>query len=1167
MIRMSQPARLALLLAIVAVQAQTQASPALTAQRAFFLESDLEAAGTHAAAALRGNAADPRALFVQMEAAALHADTPAMLDAALRLCEVAPGDPRAEIAAARVRSQAGNTRLFRAVLPRVQELVKARTPEAQTLRLALVAAAADGAPGLRLYTLVRAAGVVTEWRMLGPFGHHSYADFDRVFAPQHDSLAAADYDARPVERFNFADGSVLLPDHFGRSGVFYAAADVRLPRGGDWRLEVESAGTLEVYVDGRRVLTHDRRFRAGPQMATRDLHLAAGTRRVLVKFVPTAAPWRLAVLPGSGPQPPRAARGFVPEGDYLGAARRYWRGDFDGAIGALTTPGTTASAATLLLLADAWASHAAQSAEEAAALHAALREAPSALLLEFRLAQLANAGERDNEAIERLRRVLRVRPDFMPAHALMAQIATGLRWDAAALEARQALVKLHPSCDSLRAAARFFARSARFDRAVEAEQSLQGCAPGSLAYAEALAESGHHAESAAAAAEALAEDPLHRSALALLVRQLELAGEHEEARQQARRLRDLSPNSPVYRELVRRLSASSAMPPAQLEDEDAFYAPYRRDPWEVMRAGSGRGSGGSAVLLLHDRVARVAEDGSVSLYVHTLTRVLSRSGLARQREVSLPRGAELLELRTLKADGSFSEPEFTPHKDTVSMTGLAPGDVIQQEYVMHYRSQRAAAEPDALRFFFGSFAMPTALSRFVTLTPARGEGGDAFEALAWGAPPPPRVSRQGGMRVRVWELENLPQTAREPNSPPEGALPGVRLVPARDWPEVRDRYRDLALRSTRIGHQVERAAATLPQEGEAALVRHLFRAVADRIRPTPQNFAGGQVRTAEESLAAGQGSRSMVLLAMARAAGLRADLVLARDLAAFELAGRPAAPSVRAYTRPLVRVHAAGRSWLLDAETEGLEFGRIPPDVARADALLVPLEHVPAAPLLIALAQPADGERNLARGELTLDAAGDLAADFTLVMGSWNGAEMRRSLREVPSSRRLDYWQTLARRSFPGAAEVTGDVLNEDEHEQPLEVRLRFRVPRYLRPGAERLQLDQLAPALALRRQYAQSSSRRLPLYLNGPLFEESLFRLHLPAGVRLDEREGSGEAASEFGSYVFSFREVQPGVVELRRRYHVPVQRVEAARYPAFREFARRIDEIESRRLPLSRR
>src|SRR6185369_15589942 len=95
-------------------------------------------------------------------------------------------------------------------------------------------------------------------------------------------------------------------------------------------------------------------------------------------------------------------------------------------------------------------------------------------------------------------------------------------------------------------------------------------------------------------------------------------------------------------------------------------------------------SGGPAVILLSDKVVMLRHEGPISVYVHRITRPLNKEGISRYGEVTLPRGADLLELRTIKANGEIIEPELAQQRPTISMPALEPGDAIEEEFVQHY---------------------------------------------------------------------------------------------------------------------------------------------------------------------------------------------------------------------------------------------------------------------------------------------------------------------------------------------------------------------------------------------------------------------------------------------------------------------------------------------------
>jgi len=1238
---------------------QSRATHVQAARQALFEDSQLEAARAEAQAALRQNANNVEALFVEMEAAALEADSGAELGAALRLCELRGAkqrDPRVTIAAARLLDVAGNTLEFRGAIPRIQALLahpvsplrwrsgqatagetRVGQPHAQAnyLRAALLAAAADGAPGIAMQQVARESGLLTQWRVAGPFGHYANLDFDRAWAPEQDGLAGAASDGHAVERVQFDDGRFRLPEYFSRAGVFYAAAETTTAALSHWLVRVESPGTLEILVDGARVLRKDDRLRANPEIAWRGLRLRRGTHRVVVKFLVSALPFRVALLPTSAPSTSlragsagqmwgtRAGIVYGPEAAYVEAARKYWNGDYPGAIAGLS--GAQSAVADFLLF-RAWRHAAEDSPEAAVMLNAAVKAAPAALAAEYELAARAYAAERTEEALARLQRVLAERPEFAPAEGLMAEIAIRMHWPVQATKALELHIRLHPDCAAILEAQRFFALHARYERARELNKDLEICEPDSLAYARSLSEAGRHEQAAAAAQKAVTARALDREARELLVRELALAGQTKQAAEAARELALLAPNSGRYRQMAQ---AAASNPDELLDDPGArgsgwgaqpFYSSYRRDGVQmVQQTAERRFSGGPAVMLVNDRVARLAADGSVSVYVHKLTRVLGRDGIERYGEVELPRGAEVLELRTIKADGTVVEPEFHQQKASISMPALAPGDAIEQEYVRQYAAGGIGTHAEAFHHVFGSTKAPILYSRFVAITPA---GDSRVRVAVVGDVPLGRTENRGGVvptsapstslragstgqtwgtLTRVWEKNDIAQSLEEEASARGDLLPTVRLeaVLREGWREVRDRYRDQLIDATRAGARVQEMADRVRGQEPQARARAIYRLVAGAVRPT--GFALDDMPSAEETLASHAGSRTTALLAIARAAGLEADLVLARQagtvicshLCPFDFAqgrlhradvGHPQ-PALDAYSQPLVRFQfddGQGRvsETVVDAETDGLAFGGLPPTVERKDALLVSLPNeadkptsakngqmwgtmADAAPI-IALPAAAVSDQSVATAEVTLDRAGNLSAQITIVLGAWRAAQMRSLLAGLDPGQQPHFFQQMAARIFAGADEVSGEARHQHDPDQALQIVLQCRSPHFANLAQGPADIDQLAPALGLKKMYAGGGARRFPLYIDTPLFETASFRLHLPPGLVALRPADKIELKNQFGSYSLRFRQVSPQELEITRSFNIPVQVVPPERFAEFAGFASKIDDAERQRITL---
>jgi len=690
---------------------------------ALFVKSDAQRARVLAERALRRNAQDAEALFVRMELAELEADYATALENAVRLCEAGayvPDDPRVRLAVVRVREAAENTPEFRRAIPALQALVENTGGTSFDLHLALLNASMDGVPGLNPFALARAAGILTDWRIVGPIGAHPLLEVAPQPISPADDLSQTFYAGRAVENFQFPDGWIRLPDYLPRHGAFYAASRFASLTSGIWQVRVETAGQLEIYVDGVRVLRTD----AARQRDSASFEVMPGPHYVLLRFAASAAPLRVSVWHDTPlPRPALPVRLSSQEAVYLLAAEHYADGEFAAAAKQIEAEPTSEHSPSLEFLR---AQALAKSAPDARDRVAGWQQLPS----EFPQAGVAADPE---------------------------------SWWARRLAE-------HPSCGVLRGALEFY-QSHRLQAERDAtQQGLNGCAPESLAYARSLSQDGKHEQAAQALQRLLAGAPLNREARLMLVRELQLAGDDQAAQRAAADWLRIAPNAPSYHRLAAAADLADAQPPG---GNTEFYLPYRRDAMPIAHqaaeAESQAGSQAGSIMLLDDQVAVARPDGSVSLYVHTAQRLVSTKAVREVGIARIPAGAQVLTLRVLHPDGTADQ--LGGASQANSSLAAAPDDTIDAEYVLHFTGDGGIPEhAEAFQFVFGNFEEPVLNARFVVLTPA--DHGDGGVVIATGGPPAMRATVRNGMLERIWE-----KSAPEDKSPAGGiGLAIVRVV-------------------------------------------------------------------------------------------------------------------------------------------------------------------------------------------------------------------------------------------------------------------------------------------------------------------------------------------------------------------------------------------------------
>jgi tetratricopeptide (TPR) repeat protein len=1144
----------------------------------FLSDFNLPAASESAEMRLRVAPKDALALFVRMETAELQERPEVVLDSALRLCGLGTPPELQALASSRVLQHAGNTWAFNSALRRVKSSATVWNGCTFNLRLALVAAAADGAK-VDLDRAAHSSGLLTHWRIVGPFGKYNNVDFERRWPPESDSSFRPQYpvesnpgpksdDRRVInsirkapsgmvapERFWLRDGMIALPEYFPSSGIFFAAGDVEVTNGARWQIDLLSSGAYEIFIDGKSALLHDSRFAAGASRVSSALRLRAGHHRILVKFSPDAAPLSVAIHPQF--QRSIKARSPLPQPlqEYAQKMIAYFRGDFtemERLAGTNAAHGGDVVHYYLrALLYSAAEDH---SSRADAAWKAVATAQPSAFLARLKSAEGAMERGQNETARADVMSVLAERPQSETALQLAFSLSHRNQAEAPALLSR--LLELHSSCARLAEAVRFYNSTAEQDKARHIELQLASCAPESLVYARLLSESGRHSAAAAYLQQVVTRNPFHRAARRFLVEQLLLDNQTSAAKLQARQLKDMAHNAKDYVRLVEDPAAaqdSRSQRAAGFVHGTEFYVPYRRDGIDLVRRSAQRSfSGGAAVILLSDRVVMVQREGPVSVYVHRITRPLSKEGISRYGEISFPRGADLLELRTIKTSGEIIEPELAQQKPTVSMPALEPGDAIEEEYVTHYAEPGQAPEKE-LAHTFGSFAAPILYSRMVLLSPPDAR----IHLREQASPPQPLVGENNGVVIRIWERDNIGQTIAESFLPDLNLLPTVALDGA---DKSRDRLRNDLIEATRTGLHVLEAATELQLAqitGDAEKARLLYRFVTSKVDSTGPDWTGS---VAEDTLANGQGSRTMALLALARSIGLKTSLLLAHKV--DQSCGNE--HSLSCYTEPLVRFWLASSEPLdADAEADELPFGAIPPSLDRRDALLVPLlAEEMKKPEIVSLSTRMANEKSVAEGNLSLNEV-DLLADVHVQLGSARAQEIRRMLRSAGERERQLFFEQLAMRIFPGATAVTGTASHEYDPDQPLQLSFHCTVPQFITLQSSTVEIDQLAPALGLAPLYAKSLTRKFPLYIESLFFESAVFHLHLPLGMNVRILPADFTERSEFGEYALHFAR-SPHQVDVRRDFHIPVQVVAPERYAAFAKFATQIDQAERQRISL---
>ncbi|HYQ82350.1 MAG TPA: DUF3857 domain-containing protein, partial [Anaeromyxobacteraceae bacterium] len=720
------------------------------------------------------------------------------------------------------------------------------------------------------------------------------------------------------------DGLAALEGEPPGADIWYLAADVRLARGGRYLVGVGSGGSIRVWLDGAPIA--ERRAFAGYPAAAWvvPLSLPAGTHRLLVKLArgsgratvavsfarddgapsdaesaPAAPGPTAAARPGAGPPPAwdlRAlARALEPEAgpalSRLLAARDRLETDRETAKALLAEAAALLPGAPPLLAArgeaqqdDPTLAERVARARAESSFAEALRRDPGDAATRLRQAELLRAGDRldDVEALlaglsepaATRPRALAVRARFLAARGFpegaekLLEAAPGdcqarellleLSARREAVDREDRLARAQAECPGgLERLADHLRRRGEAAAAADLWRRLADAAPSRieprLALAGALAARG---DPAAGAREVQALERLWPAEARLPRRRadlLELAGDRAGAR--------------AARERALRLDGSdlSLRRALALEDGGEVLDSLAQDGRAAVEAwkGSRFRPATSSLMVLDAMAVEAHPDGAWTERIHQVIQVNDPRGVERWGEVSVPPGAELLSLRTLKPDGRILEPEEGgAGKQSASLSGLEPGDLLEVEWLRSHRARGPALPGFAVDpFFFRVEDVPLFHSTLAVAAPA-GTGLEV-DAHHVEAPAPRREGAGEEVRVEARQAEAL---VSEPNDPGAAEyLPFVQVGAGAGREALQLAVADGFLDRTRPTLEIRELAASLarppgsaaPLSGEA-----LLRAAYDRVTDLVEGQGGAWGEPASQVLSRARGNRTTLLKAV-----------------------------------------------------------------------------------------------------------------------------------------------------------------------------------------------------------------------------------------------------------------------------------------------------------------
>lgn len=586
-------------------------------------------------------------------------------------------------------------------------------------------------------------------------------------------------------------------------------------------------------------------------------------------------------------------------------------------------------------------------------------------------------------------------------------------------------------------------------------------------------------------------------------------------------------------------------------------------------------------------VTQVFPSGLASQFRQMAFRIDTASAAERYETMAFPftpgeDRLEVLEAEVIRADGSRLRPQVVGEQRdegksegvytltayrVVRFPALLPGDVV------HIQTRKdEIGSRNLFGDFFGVF-FPISSDLDKSFVEAIVEA-PATRPLHYGLSgvAAPKVELADGVQRLTFTAVDHPALAIEPNMPGYGDVGAwVSVSTFSSWEALVTWYRQLILPQLEVPDDLATLARQLVSgPAETDPTRELERKVAlvhgwvvEKTRYVGIEFGihGFKPYKVSEVVKRGYGDckdKASLLVALLRAVGVKAELVLVRTRDLGDLSGTPA--TLWAFNHAIAYVPGLGLYLDATAETSGL---RELPDLDQ-DALVLRLDPwSEAAPTVarIPMQSPEDN-RVTANSRYVIEPSGDAVVSLEETIRGSSAGRIRGRFQDA--TRRDAAIAQLLASQHPGTELIEASYENVDRIGLPVTIRARASMPRLATRNGNTLEIPTaFEPGLKLR-QMAPLASRKQPLIVTAREFEENTDLYELPAGATVSDLPAPLSLETPFATWRRSF-EVEAGErprLVARHFWRLDVDRISPADYPAYRRMLEAIARAEGARI-----
>lgn len=636
-------------------------------------------------------------------------------------------------------------------------------------------------------------------------------------------------------------------------------------------------------------------------------------------------------------------------------------------------------------------------------------------------------------------------------------------------------------------------------------------------------------------------------------------------------------------------------------EEESYATPYLID-WKTIQAPDSLDlSKANHLVLLHQRVVKVHQNGNSSETVREAVKILTETGIRynQVRGIYYEGGSEdvrIIRARVWKPDGTFYDAPAAVRRSASSASdaaarlygdynvailqfqALEKGAVLELEYKKESKGDNVYADYFGDQFFIGNeYFEPTVRTDYVLITPQsrniywKFTGPHYPPSIAGQAPelePEPAVTGSGLDTVHHWSFQNLPTVPREPYMPAASEiLPYIKVSTFKTWSDMTEWYWNLMKDQVRPGAVTKDRVTQIVAQYREKHLMHSEETLSewDRVRAVNQfvntgvrylglefGIHGYKPHKVDEICNAQYGDckdKAVLAIAMLKELGIEAHMALLRTTDRGEIDYE--LPSLGIFNHAIYYLpNLNGKEYWIDGTATFFDAAELPPGDMGANSLIIKpggqyeFKRIP-------YSKPEETGA-LYTTSLTLDAEGNAqgyrAAEFR---GLYNPIT-RRTYENTAKTKEVIDRQLMA--AYPGAESANIELSDLQDYSKDERLVYEFRIPQFAVQQGGRWIVPTTLFKEKLSPRYTQLSSREYDLVLSYPYTRTNMFTIELPATMRSPQIPEDRSLASEFGSFLRQST-FQDGKIFIKEELVFKPVRVPKDQYQDFREFCRLAD------------